>query len=126
MVPGLYKIFDEIIVNSADNYSRSKDRKVKMDEIRVDIDRKEGRISVYNNGVGIPIQIHSEHGIYVAELIFGELLTGSNYDDDEKKVVGGRNGFGAKLANIFSTRFVVEHSDKRNHKLLKKEWFSNM
>ena len=45
--------------------------------------------------------------MYVAELIFGHLLTGSNYDDDEKKTVGGRNGYGAKLANIFSTRFIV-------------------
>ena len=45
--------------------------------------------------------------MYVPELIFGHLLTGSNYDDDEKKVVGGRNGYGAKLANIFSRKFIV-------------------
>ena len=51
--------------------------------------------------------MHSEHGCYVPELIFGHLLTGSNFDDDEKKTTGGRNGYGAKLANIFSTRFTV-------------------
>ena len=52
-----------------------------------------------------------EEGVYVPELIFGHLLTSSNYDDAEKKVTGGRNGYGAKLANIFSTEFVVETCD---------------
>ncbi len=35
-------------------------------------------------------------------------MTSSNYNDNKKKVTGGRNGFGAKLANIFSTEFTVE------------------
>ncbi len=45
-------------------------------------------------------------------MIFGHLLTSSNYNDEEQKVTGGRNGFGAKLCNIFSTKFVVETSSK--------------
>ena len=49
--------------------------------------------------------------IWVPELIFGHLSTSSNYDDSEKKVTGGRNGYGAKLANIFSTKFIVETTD---------------
>ena len=53
-VPGLYKIFDEILVNAADNKQRDKN----MDTIKVVIDRERGRISVYNNGRGIPIEIH--------------------------------------------------------------------
>ncbi|KAM0910669.1 hypothetical protein ACQ4PT_013993 [Festuca glaucescens] len=60
-------------------------------------------VSVYNNGDGVPIEIHQEEGIYVPELIFGHLLTSSNYNDDERKTTGGRNGYGAKLTNIFST-----------------------
>ena len=60
-------------------------------------------ISGWNNGKGIPITIHKEHKTYVPELILGNLLTSSNYDDTEKKTTGGRNGFGAKLANVFST-----------------------
>ena len=52
--------------------------------------------------------MHKEQHVYVPTLIFGHLLTSSNYDDTEKKVVGGRNGFGAKLCNIFSTKFTVE------------------
>jgi DNA topoisomerase-2 len=41
-------------------------------------------------------------------MIFGHLLTGSNFDDDIKRVTGGRNGYGAKLTNIFSNEFIVD------------------
>ena len=74
-VPGLYKIFDEIIVNAADN----KVRDPNMDTIRVSIDRENNTISVYNNGKGIPIEIHAKEKVYVPELIFGHLLTSSKY-----------------------------------------------
>jgi DNA topoisomerase-2 len=74
---------------------------------------------VWNNGKGIPIQIHKELGCYVPEMIFGQLLTSSNYDDNQKKVTGGRNGFGAKLANIFSTKFIIETADSKAGKVYK-------
>merc|ERR1711974_345404 len=96
--PGLYKIFDEIIVNSADN----KVRDPSMSLIRVTINESQNEITVLNDGQGIPIEIHKTEKVYVPELIFGHLLTSSNYDDTEKKVTGGRNGYGAKLCNIFS------------------------
>lgn len=64
--------------------------------------------------------------MYVPELIFGHLLTSSNYNDDQKKVVGGRNGFGAKLANIFSSEFTIETADMKNGKKFKKTWKNNM
>lgn len=79
--------------------------------IQVEIDAEEGRISVYNNGDGVPVEIHKEEGVYVPEMIFGHLLTSSNYNDAEKKTTGGRNGYGAKLANIFSTEFTIETAD---------------
>ena len=106
-VPGLYKIFDEILVNAADHKQR--DTKG-MTQLRVEVDRTTGRISVHNNGKGIPVEMHKEHGVYVPELIFGHLLSGSNFDDGQKKVTGGRNGFGAKLTNIFSLEFTIETS----------------
>ena len=121
-IPGLYKIFDEILVNAADNHQRDK----KMDKIKVNINAKNNQISVWNNGKGIPIQIHKEHGIYVPELIFGHLLTSSNYDDSEKKVTGGRNGYGAKLTNIFSSKFTVETGDCKSKKVFKMTWTNNM
>lgn len=121
-VPGLYKIFDEILVNAADNKQRDKT----MNILKVDINAEEGSISVYNNGRGIPIKMHKEHGIYVPELIFGHLLTSSNYNDTEKKTVGGRNGFGAKLANIFSTEFTVETCDASEKLYFKQTFKDNM
>ena len=99
----------KIDIVAADN----KVRDPKMDTIKVVIDRENNMISVYNNGRGIPIEMHAKEKVYVPELIFGHLLTSSNYDDDEKKVTGGRNGYGAKLCNIFSTEFTVETADSK-------------
>lgn len=53
-VPGLYKIFDEILVNAADN----KQNDSSMKNIKVVVDREKGEISVENDGAGIPVQIH--------------------------------------------------------------------
>ena len=121
-VPGLYKTFDEILVNAADNKQRDKN----MNRIDVDIDREKGKISVKNNGQGIPVTIHKAHGIYVPELIFGNLLTSSNFNDNQKKVTGGRNGYGAKLANIFSKEFTVETADSNEGKRYKQTFKKNM
>lgn len=120
--PGLYKIFDEILVNAADN----KVRDPSMGELRVTVDAEAGRVSVQNDGAGVPVEVHAEHGIYVPELIFGNLLTSSNYDDGEKKVTGGRNGYGAKLANIFSTEFVVETCDATRRRKYRQVFRNNM
>lgn len=80
--PGLYKIFDEILANAADN----KQRDPKMSFLHVDIDPNENSVQITNDGTGIPVKIHKKEKMYVAELIFGHLLTGSNFDDAEAKV----------------------------------------
>ncbi|KAE8670742.1 DNA topoisomerase 2 [Hibiscus syriacus] len=121
-VPGLYKIFDEILVNAADN----KQRDPTMDSLKVVIDAEQNLISVYNNGDGVPVEIHQEEKVYVPELIFGHLLTSSNYDDNVKKTTGGRNGYGAKLTNIFSTEFVIETADGKRKKKYKQVFRNNM
>ncbi|KAK0097853.1 hypothetical protein PV326_013248 [Microctonus aethiopoides] len=121
-VPGLYKIFDEILVNAADN----KQRDPKMNMIKIDIDAENNTISVWNNGKGIPVVIHKDENMYVPTMIFGHLLTSSNYDDTEEKVTGGRNGYGAKLCNIFSHRFTVETASKEYKRSLKQTWGNNM
>lgn len=122
IVPGLFKIFDEILVNAADN----KIRDPSMKKIEVKIDVENNLIEVKNDGKGIPIEIHDKEQIYIPELIFGNLLTSSNYDDDEKKVTGGRNGYGAKLCNIFSKKFIVETCDKATEKKYIQTWKDNM
>jgi DNA topoisomerase-2 len=101
---GLYKIFDEILVNAFDNVTNDKT----CDILRVNIDQENNCLSVWNNGEGIPVEMHKEEKIYVPELIFAKLLTGSNFDDEEERITGGKNGYGAKLANIYSTEFKVE------------------
>ncbi|XP_064646411.1 DNA topoisomerase 2-alpha-like isoform X2 [Lineus longissimus] len=121
-VPGLYKIFDEILVNAADN----KVRDPKMTMIKIDIDPEQNMIKIWNNGKGIPVVQHKEEHMYVPTMIFGHLLTSSNYDDEQKKTTGGRNGYGAKLCNIFSRKFVVETSAKDYKKNFKQTWTNNM
>ncbi|KAH8101531.1 type II DNA topoisomerase [Cristinia sonorae] len=121
-VPGFFKIVDEILVNAADN----KINDPNMDTLKVTVDPENNTISVYNNGRGIPIEMHSREKIYIPELIFGHLLSSSNYDDDEKKLTGGRNGYGAKLANIYSTQFTVETADKNSSQKYSQTWTDNM
>ena len=121
-VPGLIKIFDEILVNAGDNTKEDK----LCDCIKVEINKEENLISVLNNGRGIDIVEHKEHKILVPELIFGELLTSTNYDDSEKRITGGRNGYGAKLANIYSLEFEVEIVDKERCKKFKQTFSNNM
>nr|NVI79304.1 topoisomerase 2 [Cucujiformia] len=109
-------------VNAADN----KQRDPKMDVIKVEINSSTNTISVYNNGKGIPVVMHKDENMYVPTMIFGHLLTSSNYNDEEEKVTGGRNGYGAKLCNIFSTKFTVETSSREFKKEFKQTWGSNM
>lgn len=87
-----------------------------MTMIKVTIDKQQNQITVWNNGKGLPIQIHSKEKVYVPELVFGHMLTSSNYDDSIKKVTGGRNGFGAKLTNIFSKEFKIKTGDSKEKK----------
>lgn len=105
-VPGLYKIYDEIIVNARDQSVRDKNCNI----IKVSINKNDGMISVWNNGNGVPIQIHKEYNIYVPELIFANLMTSTNYDT-KGKITGGKNGLGAKLTNIYSTEFTINTVD---------------
>jgi DNA topoisomerase II len=111
-----------VIVNAADN----KQRDPEMNLLEVVIDAETNIISVKNNGKGIPIEMHPVEQMYVPTMIFGHLLTGSNFDDDEKKTTGGRNGYGAKLANIFSTMFTVECVDTSRGKKFKQVFRDNM
>jgi len=97
-----------------------------MDAIKVTIDVENCVISVYNSGRGIPIEVHTREKIYIPELIFGHLLSSSNYDDDEKKLTGGRNGYGAKLANIYSHEFTIDTADKSTGQKYKQTWTDNM
>lgn len=108
-IPSFIKIFDEVITNSVDE---SKRKGSKLSIIKVTI--KNDKITIWDNG-GIPVVLHKEYGIYIPEVIFGNLMSGSNYDDSEERIVAGLNGLGAKLTNIFSKEFIVSTSDGKKH-----------
>ncbi|WVZ97888.1 hypothetical protein U9M48_043391 [Paspalum notatum var. saurae] len=118
-VPGLYKIFDEVLIYAADN----KQSDPSMDSLRVEIDVHQGLISIYYNGKGVPIELHPEKGLYLPEMTFSHLssheeISGwlSNCYEEQ---TGRRNSYGVKLANLFSTEFAVETVDSRREKKFK-------
>jgi hypothetical protein len=92
VVLGLYKIFDEILVNAADHTTRDK----KCNRIDVNIYVEKNTIEVKNNGTSVPVEFHKDEKMYVPEMVFGTLLTSGNYDDTEERIVGGMNGLGSK------------------------------
>ena len=133
-IPGLYKIYDEIIVNAVDQYVRLKlsqesdvyDKVYLVKNIMVSINKDTGLTSVYNDGDGIDITKHKTYKVFVPSLIFGELLTSSNYNKKEEKVTGGKNGYGAKLTNIFSKTFTIATVDKNRNLQFVQEFRNNM
>lgn len=116
-IPGLYKLFDEGIVNCRDHVVRMKQAIANKQEnalpvtyIDISID-DDGTISMTNDGNGIDVAMHPEYNIWIPELIFGHLRTSTNYNKNEKKIVGGKNGFGFKLVLIWSTEGSIETID---------------
>lgn len=129
---GLYKIFDEVLVNAIDHSVRMQERCATdstakpVRNIKVTISRETGIISVWNDGDGLDVQLHPDHNIYVPELLFGSMLTSTNYDDSEERMIGGQNGIGAKATNIFSAEFCVETNDHRSGRLFRQRFSNNM
>ena len=129
--PGLYKIFDEILVNARDEYVRSVTtaEMTPIKHIGISVtSNAEGDtiISVENDGDGIAIEEDKETGVMIPELIFGHLLTSSNYDKSEEKIVGGKNGYGSKCTNILSKLFTVEIKNPASGKQYSQSWYDNM
>jgi DNA topoisomerase-2 len=129
--PGFYKLFDEILVNARDALVRSVTEKGRtpIKHIDVVVSQEAGKllqISVENDGDGIPVEEHPEYKVYAPELIFGQLLTSGNYAKGEEKIVGGKNGYGAKLTNIFSTCFTVETRSPKHGQKYSQTWTTNM
>lgn len=105
--PAFLKIFDEVLTNASDQCQREG---TKVTYIKVNVSDS-GKISVENDGKSLPIEIHKDLGCYIPEMTFTRLLTGSNYNDDEERFGAGRNGLGSKLANIYSSKFIIETAD---------------
>ena len=123
--PALLKIFDEILVNAIDRNSTFPDQ---VKYINVIIDYELGSITIQNDGPigGVSVEQHPIEKIWNPELTFGHLLTSTNYDDSQERLVGGRNGYGAKLANVFSSQFAIIINDSVNKLQYSQVWENNM
>ena len=123
--PALLKIFDEILVNSIDRNSL---HPKSVTNISVSVDKGTGTVTIENNGPlgGIGVKMHEKEGLWNPELTFGHLLTSTNYDDTQKRIVGGRNGYGAKLTNIYSSEFSIIIKDHEAGKMYTQKWSNNM
>jgi DNA topoisomerase-2 len=128
-IPGLYKLFDEGIVNCRDHVIRmiqssALDKKfVTSIEVGITVD---GTITMYNDGNGIDVAKHPEYDMWIPEMIFGHLRTSTNYNKDEERIVGGKNGFGFKLVLIWSTHGYVETVDHVRGLKYTQEFKSNL
>jgi len=122
---GFIRLFVECISNAIDNVWRSEEFKISCKYIKINIDTEKCIFSVWNDGKTIPIEKHKDENIYIPELIFGHLLTSSNYNDNEERKTSGTNGYGSKCTNIFSTEFGIEcfNPDKG---IYKQYWNNNM
>lgn len=146
----LIRIFVEVLTNAVDNVERSKDTEICCKTIKVNLDLETGLISVWNDGVVIPIiknknQVVEEgdseniflskedklnlkklNELYIHSLIFGHLRSSSNYTNEEVREVSGKNGVGVKCTNIFSSYFCVTGVDPIQKLKLVQEWSNNM
>ena len=125
--PAMIRIFVEVLSNAIDNVERSKGTSTPCTMmIKVCIDKESGKTSVWNNGVAVPVEKNEQEGCYNHTMIFGQLLTGSNYNDEEERNVSGRNGVGVKLCNVFSKQFTVKGYDPNNKRSFEQTWTKNM
>jgi DNA topoisomerase-2 len=116
--PGFYKLIDELLVNAHDQVIRLRQKAVtapkgdveQVKNITIKCDAEQFVIT--NDGEPIDVAEHPEHKVWIPQMIFGELLTSANYNKDEKKLVGGKNGYGVKLVNIFAKEMAVEVIDQ--------------
>jgi DNA topoisomerase-2 len=127
IAPAFEQIFREVLSNAVDNVTRSKTSKNKCTEIRVNINKETGETKVWNDGESIGVNKDNDEKCYNHTMIFGQLLTSSNYDDTDDRIdISGRNGYGIKLVNIFSSFFQVQGYDPVTKNLFSQKWSNNM
>ena len=124
--PGFYKLIDELLVNAHDHVIRLRQRNSENPVKKIDVEITDNTITIRNDGEAIDVEKHPEYGVYIPQMIFGELLTSTNYDKEEKKLVGGKNGYGVKLVNIFAKKLVITIVDGKRNLKYTQEFEDNM
>ena len=122
-IPGLNRLFIEAMSNAIDNVYRSKSFNIESKAIKMEV-RPDGTTVIWNDGMTIPVRIHEETGVYIPEMLFGRLLTSSNYNDSEERTTSGRNGLGVSLTNVFSKSFCIKICDPPH--VYRQDWSDNM
>lgn len=126
-IPALLRIFIEVVSNAVDNVWRSQQQNVVCKRLEITIDQEKNEFSVLNDGLIIPfMEYHAETGVRIPELIFGHLMTSTNYNDEEERLTSGRNGLGANLSNVFSNQFSVEIFDESLEQVYIQKWKNHM
>lgn len=106
--PGMYTdttrpnhLAQEVIDNSVDEALEGH-----ATEIRVTL-RKDGSMSVSDNGRGMPVDIHKKEKLSGVELILTRLHSGAKFNSDHYKFSGGLHGVGVSVVNALSETFEV-------------------
>jgi DNA topoisomerase-2 len=124
--PGFYKLIDELLVNAHDQVVRLRTRNSANPVKKITISADSTHFYIENDGEPIDVVQHPEHKVWVPQMIFAELLTSTNYDASEKKLVGGKNGYGVKLVNIFAKHMEVMIVDAERKLSYQQRYSMNM
>ena len=124
--PGFYKLIDELLVNAHDHAIRLRSKNSEDPVKKINVLCEAHGFTIENDGEPIDVAEHPEHKVWIPQMIFGELLTSTNYNKDEKKLVGGKNGYGVKLVNIFAKEMKVVVHDKARKLLYQQTFADNM
>ena len=119
------RLFLEILSNAGDNADNSRRCGTNPGGIHIYMDRN--WVKIRNEGEPIPIEeSKSTPGRLVPDVIFGKLRSSSNYDPNVILMGAGKNGFGAKLTNVYSKMFVVTIGNAKSKKHYQGTWNNNM
>ena len=124
--PGFFKLIDELLVNAHDHVIRLTQRKSENPVKHIEISCDGTSFTIENDGEPIDVAKHPDYDMYIPQMIFGELLTSTNYDKEEKKLVGGKNGYGVKLVNIFAKQLDVRIVDATRGLVYTQTFANNM